>query len=193
MDGPLILHMVLFFTVPLFWGYRRFFETVGPESAELIELCRTGPLLAAVRVRAGDVAAVSRALAKRLGRRSELKLSLGNWPWTHHVVKVGLAERDSVISIRAISCRAERTKEAPVVGLTNWLREVTSSLPIESEIWLCEAAYGDVTSQVQAPAGWRVVREGDQPFPYEPYSLRPSWTELGKDLTPASLPIGQLG
>jgi hypothetical protein len=174
MDGPLIVHMILFVVVPLLWAYRQYFERMGPEAPELRAYCAQRPLLAALRVKVGDEAPAAATLRKRLGRRSLLRVTLGNWPWTHQVVKVAVSAERGVVRIHALDCRTQRTKEAPPPALTELLHPLLRG-QCSRQVWLFPAAYGDVTDRVLGPAGWRLLPDSPARFPLEPWTSAPKW------------------
>lgn len=179
MDGPLVVLMVVYLVYPLLWTYQRFFQKVGDASPELGELCRSRPVLAVLRLTSDSSGDVVEHLRTVLGRRAELVVTLGKWPWTRHVIRVDIVTAADVVQVVAASCRVRRVREGRVVPLTGLLLGALERFRIDpDECWLCPEAYGPVLGG-PAPHGWRLLPGSALRFPLEPWERPPSFTGNG--------------
>lgn len=171
MDGPLVVVMVAYLVFPIIWVYQRFFESVGPESKELAARCRMRPLLAALSVEASQADDIAQRLERALGRKHELALSLGGWPWTHHVLRVEVTSASGEVRIHAVDCRVRRARDTRVVALTELLLATLREFSLSADDnWLLPEAYRRVTGP-EAPNGWRLLPDSTEKFPLEPAHL----------------------
>lgn len=187
MDGPLVVVMVAYLVVPIVWVYQRFFEAAGPVSLELEARCKARPVLAVLHVPGARAASVARHLQRALGKRRELALSLGGWPWTHHVLRVEVTHTATEVHVAGVGSRVRRARETRVPALTAVLLDALRRFALKADDnWLPQEAYRRVVG-LQAPNGWRLLPESEDKFPLEPWPERSPlrWVRREDDAAPA--------
>jgi hypothetical protein len=177
MDGPIVVFMVAYLIVPIIWVYKRYFEAAGVESPALVAFCQGRPVLAVLHASEGRASELAKQLRTSLGRRSETALTLGRWPWTHHVVRVEVRPVGSVVRIEGVSCRVRLAREN-VTSLTESVLLTLRQTGLSSKAsWLNPEVY--VRTGVDAPHGWRALPESAEKFPLEAWEQAPSWAAEG--------------
>lgn len=178
MDGPVLLHAALVLSFSFVWAYRRWFETVAPRSDELSAFCSTHPVLAIVSVNSGAESDVARRLGALIGKRAEVIVTLGGWPWSHHALKLDVTSAAGVVRLRIVACRVLRSREKDPPTVTDALLVLMSSEPKRvRDCWLSPFAYTDVTGALTAPQGWRLVPKRGRRRPLEPFQTAPPWVQ----------------
>jgi hypothetical protein len=134
--------------------HRRYLRVDAPRDVAHEARCREGFVLAALRAAPGRGEALALALRDRLGKRAEVAVRAGPWPWPHyaHRVRVQRWEPD-VVRLRVVGARLRRGERrcADVVDvLLDAVESVSGDVPVE-EVWLHGAAY-------EVHAGSRVDR-----------------------------------
>src|SRR6478752_484014 len=121
MEGPPFAIVLFLFTFALIWLYQTFFQKAAPDDRPFEAYCDTGPLLAAFAVSPGASAPLALALKKALGKRSEVVVTLGPWPWPHYALTLDARASGEIVRLEIAGRRLLRTREVHPPALTGVL------------------------------------------------------------------------
>jgi hypothetical protein len=173
MEGPPFAIVLLTLSFAMIWVYQTFFQKVAANDRDFESFCTTRPTLAAFAVAPGKEELLARTLTHALGKRREVVVTLGPWPWTSYALAVETLPAPGVVRLGITRARMLRTRETHPPAL---LAVLTPCADAASSSWLHPACYVNGLETVPN-AGWRLAPGGSRGRGLEPWLVQPDWLD----------------
>ncbi len=174
MEGPPFAIVLLTLSFAMIWVYQTFFQKVAANDRDFESFCTSRPTLAALSVSPGEEKALASALDRALGKRGELVVTLGPWPWTNYALAVEPRPANGLVRLTITSARLLRTRETHPPALLDLLAPYAAGI---SSSWLHPACYVNGL-ETEPNAGWRLAPGGARRRGLEPWLVQPDWLDL---------------